>query len=263
MSVIITQEIEDVLSTTLPLYMPAVIDNVFRSIPLTIRLIERENIKYEGGSEIRQPFIFDKMPAGWYSGQDTLDVTQKQTQTAMRFDWKFAYSAVNIPMSELLLNGGQSAVTSLVTSKMQTAEITLREQIASSLFSDGTGFGGKEIIGLRQGVHDSGSYGGIARSSTEGAKLVSYVDATGGAVSLAQMQKAYGKATYAPESPDLIITTQRQFDAVWALVQANQRFIRADGMLGEVGFPGIVFNNATIVVDQSCPAGEMYLGSLN
>lgn len=37
-----TQEIEDVVSSTLPLYLPNVIDNTFRSIPLMVRLIERD-----------------------------------------------------------------------------------------------------------------------------------------------------------------------------------------------------------------------------
>ena len=224
-----------------------------------VRLIERDNIKYEGGSEIRQPFVFDEVPSGWYTGQDPLNVTQKQTQTAMRFDWKFAYAAVNIPMTELLMNGGPQAVTSLTTSKVQTAEITLRQRLATSLFSDGTSFGGKEFVGLKQAVHDTGSYGGIARTTTEGSHLVSYVDATGGTVSLALIQKAFGKATIAPAQPDLIVTTQRQFDIVWGLVQANQRFIAAPGLLGECGFSGININGAMMVVDQSCNPGEMYL----
>lgn len=199
------------------------------------------------------------MPTGWYAGTDPLNISRKQTQTAMRFDWKMAYSSINLPMQELLLNGGNLAVSSLLTSKMQQTEMSLRESIGDSLFGDGTGYDGKEIIGLKQAVHDSGVYGTINRSTTEGAKLVSYVDAAGGTISLAQIQKAYGRASLMPEAPDLIITTQGQFDTIWGLVQANQRFTRADGMLGEVGFPGIMFNNATIVVDQSCPAGEMYL----
>ena len=253
-----TQEMEDVLSSTLPTYMPTMIDNTFKSIPLCVKLIERENMKYDGGSEIRQPFIFDKLPTGWYTGQDMLNITQKQTQTAMRFDWKLGYAGINIPMSEMLMNSGQAAVTSLVTSKMQTGEISLREMIADSIFSDGTGSSGKEIIGLRQAVHDTGSYGGIPRTSAEGQKLISYVDSTGGDVSLAQMQKAFGRATIEPEKPDLIVTTQSQFNRVWNLIQPQQRFAAAPGLLGEVGFSGINFNNAIMVSDQSCPPGEMY-----
>jgi hypothetical protein len=230
-------------------------------MPLMVRLIERDNVKYEGGSEIRQPFVFDETPSGWYNAQDTLDVNQKQTQTAMRFDWKFAYASLNLPMTELLMNGGAQAVTSLMTSKMQTMEITLRSRLATSLFSDGTAFGGKEFVGLKLAVHDTGTYGGIPRTTTEGSKLVSYVDATGGTVSLAMIQKAMGKATIAPEVPDLIVTTQRQYDIIWGLVQANQRFIpgTAPGQLGAAGFGGININGAMVVVDQSCPPGEMYI----
>lgn len=179
----------------------------------------------------------------------------------MRFDWKFAYASLNLPMTELLMNGGAQAVTSLMTSKMQTMEITLRSRLATSLFSDGSQFGGKEFVGLKSGVHDTGSYGGIARTSPEGSKLVSYVDATGGTVSLAQVQKAMGKATVAPEMPDLIVTTQRQYDILWGLVQANQRFTpgTTPGQLGAAGFGGININGAMVVVDQSCPAGELYV----
>jgi hypothetical protein len=260
MPVSFTQEIEDLVSTTLPSYMPTVIDNVFKSIPLTIRLIERDNITIDGGTEIRQPFIFDETPSGWYSGEDSLNVSAKQTQTAMRFDWKFAYASVNLPMSELLLNAGASAITSLVTSKMQTAEITLRQRIATSLFSDGNAHNGKELIGLRKAVDDTGSYGGIDRASAEGAVLKSYVDSTGGNISLDLMQKAFGKATIEPERPDLIITTQRQYDKVWALVQSQQRFTpnQVGGLLGAAGFSAIDFNGAQVVVDQKCPPGEMY-----
>lgn len=258
-TVTFTQEMEDVLSSTLPQYMPTLVDNVFKSIPLCVKLIERENMKYDGGSELRQPFIFDRLPTGWYTGQDQLNISQKQTQTAMRFDWKLGYAAINIPMSELLMNSGQNAVTSLVTSKMQTGEISLREMIADSLFSDGSGSAGKEIIGLAQAVHDTGSYGGIPRTTNEGSKLISYVDASGGDLSLAQMQRAYGRATIEPEHPDLIITTQSQFNRIWALVQANQRFAAAPGLLGEVGFAGINFNGAVIVQDQSCPPGTLYM----
>lgn len=254
-----SQQMEDVLSSTLPNYMPGLIDNTFKSIPLTVRLIERDNIKYEGGSELRQPFIYDKMPSGWYRGQDTLNVTQKNTQTAMRFDWKFGYSSINLPVSDLLMNSGPQAVSSLVTSKMQQAEMSLREDIATAMFNDGTGNEGKEIVGLRLAVHDTGTYGGISRTSVEGTKLVSYVDATGGDLSLAQVQRAMGRATVAPEKPDLIVTTQSQFNRLWVLVQPNQRYQAAPGLLGEVGFEGINFNGATVVVDQSCPAGEMYL----
>jgi hypothetical protein len=225
---------------------------------LNISGIEKENIKLEGGSEIRQPFVFDKLPTGWYGGQDTHDVSQKATQTAMRFDWKFAYASVNIPITELLMNAGAAAASSLVTSKMQTAEASIREMIATSLFSDGTGAGGKELIGLKAAVNDTGSYGGIARTSTEGAVLKSFVDATGGPATLDLFQKAYGQATVMPEAPDLIVTTQTVFDRIWAQAQSAQRFTTAPGMLGEVGFSSIRFNRADIVVDQSCPSGEAY-----
>jgi hypothetical protein len=38
MAVTFTQEIDDLVSATLPTYMPVVVDQVFKSIPLTIRL---------------------------------------------------------------------------------------------------------------------------------------------------------------------------------------------------------------------------------
>lgn len=227
---------------------------------LCVAGVTRANITINGGSEIRQPFIFDEVPSGWYVGEDLLSINAQQTQTAMRFDWKFVYASVNIPMSELLLNSGSHAVTDLVTNKMQTAEMTIRQRIATSIFSDGTGHGGKELVGLRAAVSNTGSYGGISRTSTEGSVLNSFVDATGGVLTLDLLQRGYGEATIQPEQPDIILTTQRLFDKIWAQVQSAQRFgpNETPGALGAAGFSSIRFNNALVVVDQKCPAGDVY-----
>lgn len=259
MSVDFNQVLDNVVSTTLPLYIDTTVDNTFLSIPLAIRLLERDNVKKEGGTEIIQPFIHDEMVSHWYKGTGPLTISRKDTQTGMRFDWAQAQCPIMIPMGHILMNAGQYAVSSLMTSVMQQAEVSLRQSIGRSIFSDGTADGGAEIIGLRQAISDVGLYGKIDRSTPEGSKLVSYIDAVGGAVTLARIQKAYGKASLAPEYPDLIVTTQAQFDVVWSLVNASERLSRADGALGEMGFPAIRINNALMVVDQLCPAGEMHL----
>lgn len=169
--------------------------NVFKAIPLTIRLLEHDNMKLEGGEQIYAPYIFDEVPSGWYAGQDPLDTSQKETQTVMRFDWKAAYASVNLAMTDLLRNSGSSAITNLVETKMQTAELTLRKRIAKSIFSDGNAFDKKELVGLKAAVDDTGSYGGIDRTTTQGTGLKSFVDSTGGNLTLDLMQTAYGQAT--------------------------------------------------------------------
>lgn len=259
MAVDFNQVLDNVVSTTLPMYIDTTVDNTFLSIPLTVRLLERDNIKKEGGTEIIQPYIHSEMDSHWYKGSGPLNISRKETQTGMRFDWAQAQCPILIPMGHLLMNSGEFAVSSILTSVMQQGEVSLRQNIGRSIFSDGTGDGGAEIVGLRQAVHDVGLYGKIDRSTVEGSKLLSFIDAAGGAITLLRIQKAYGKASLAPEYPDLIVTTQAQFDAVWALVNASERLNRADGALGEVGFPAIRINQALMVVDQMCPAGEMYL----
>ena len=86
---------------------------------------------------------------------------------------------------------------------------------------------------------------------------------TGGAVTLPFINSLMGTASRGgAEKPDLLMTTQTIWDAVWARVQPQQRYPNPSQQdIANVGFDVININGAALVSDNKCPSG--YLFGLN
>lgn len=80
----------------------------------------------------------------------------------------------------------------------------------------------------------------------------------GVAAGIKAMTRAYGEATIDNDQPDLIVTTQVIYDAYESALQANKRFSSGDNALADAGFQSLNFRGASVVVDDSCPSGQMY-----
>lgn len=267
-----TKVLDNIGSITQDLFLPRLVDNFFTSMPLLIRLMEREQITEDGGDQIRQPIIHTNSPADAYVGLEVFDTSDTDTMTAFQFDWKQYFGNITVPGTDMIRNGGGSrAVLDVVQAKMQIAELSLKDQIATDVFGDGTRRAGV-ITGLNAAIDDGSNtptYGGISRTS--GAVSLQNaakgnLDAAGGSLTLDIMQSNYGSASIANENPDMIITSQVLWDKVWARVQPQQRFPadrNSDRPLAKAGFSTITFNNADVVVDNHVPAGTMYFLNTN
>jgi hypothetical protein len=74
---------------------------------------------------------------------------------------------------------------------------------------------------------------------------------------LVSMQQAYGDVTFGNEEPDTIIATQTGFNAYWALLVGNIRYMR-DEDTTRAGFKRhLMFNNAVVLHDQFAAAQTM------
>src|SRR5512138_1832536 len=87
----ITEILDNVGTSTIEARLPGLIDNVFTGNPLAARLLQRDNVKIDGGKDIRQRIIYGKKNGGSYSGLDPLDNTNPETRTEMVFNWKQLY----------------------------------------------------------------------------------------------------------------------------------------------------------------------------
>lgn len=215
---------------------------------------------------MRQPILYNKLTGGSYSGLDTFDTSRVQTKTVMQFDWAQYYVSLTIDGRTMLKTSGSgSRIFDIVEAELETAKLTLAENIGIDLFLDGTGNSGKNILGLIAAV-DSGTnvatYGGISR--TGGDALATAVqgnlNTTGGALSLALINTGMGSATIQPQRPDLLVTTQAMWDRFWERVQPSQREPSGPGFddLGRAGFTAINFNGAAVVVDSHTASGNLW-----
>lgn len=242
-------------------YLPTLIDQVFISNALLVKLMSMSQVVFDSGLKIAQPVLYGQLAGGSYKGLDPFDITYKQTQTYAEWDWKNIYVNVTIPGDDMAKTEGDEKIIGLVQSKMETASLTMNELISLQLFGDGTGNSSKDFDGLLNAVDEGtlyDSYGGISRATNSWWKA--QLDSTGGAVTLDAIQNMVGLCTVGQKKPNLAFTTQTIFNKLWARVQPQQRFLDGKSELAKVGFSGINFNNhMEIIVDNHCPSGSFYL----
>jgi hypothetical protein len=139
-------------------------DNIFDSNPLLKKLKEGGSYKsVSGGVTIDEPLNYAAATSGWYSGADTLSTTDVENITAASYAWRSLFAGVTISEEDELKNSGDSAVLNLLKSKMQIAEKSLKDDLGTGLFSDGTT--AKSIVGLRDIVAADQTVGGISQST--------------------------------------------------------------------------------------------------
>jgi hypothetical protein len=194
--------------------------------------------------------------ASWYSGYETLPIGAQDVISAAQYDIKQAACAVTISGLELLQNSGKEQIIDLLEGRMTVAEDTMANLIAAGLYSDGTGFGGKELTGLAAAVPTNpatGTYGGIDRVTWTFWRSQLYKGTTTGGAAISAtniqtyMNRLWAQMVRGVNRPDLIVVD----NLFWALymqsLQAIQRFNSSDS--ATLGFPTIKYMDADIVLD--------------
>lgn len=245
------------LSTTLNNYRRELEDNVFSSRPLTNWLTRKGNIRMiNGGAKIITPLIYGQNEAASsYSGYDTLDVDPSAGISAAEYPWKQFAATVTISGIEEAMNNGEQEVIDLLEAKVMQAEETIAEKFDLMFMLDGTGNGGKDWLGLGKLVDATSTVGNI--NSTTETWWRSYVEATAGALTIADLTKTYNTISRGNDHPDLILTTQVLFEKYESLLQPQMRY--TDTETGDAGFQNLLFKGATIMFDANVPAGVVYM----
>lgn len=257
-----TQALNTFTTSTAEIRRKELIDATFNSSTVLSGLKKSGKVMSRGGTEIHVNFIFAGFDGGSFGRGSTFNTDVKEFVEPMIFDFKGAYAPVVIDGFDSTLNEGKERVYDIVTATMENAELTLIDDLSTQIFADGSGNSNMDFDGLANAVSRSTSvsYGGVTRSTTgAGSKIRAAVeDTTGGALSYAALNEAYGDTTIANEVPDLIPTTQTLRNRIWERSQPSERNSGGDD-IRKVGFSGVSFNGATVVVDSHCPTGFLYL----
>ena len=192
--------ISDIIATTIQNRSGIIADNVTKNNALLSRLKQRGNVKkFSGGNVILQELSFaENANAGYYSGYETLPVAAQDVISAAQYDIKQAACPVTISGLEQLQNAGKEQIIDLLEGRIAVAESTMANLISSGLYSDGTGYGGKEITGLNLQVPvnpATGSPGGIDRATWNfwRSKMFDFTTDGGAAVSASNIQTYFNK----------------------------------------------------------------------
>lgn len=263
--------ITDIVTTTMESRSGEVADNVTKNNALLARLRQKGKVKkISGGSIIYQELSYaENGNFSWYSGYDLLPVAAQDVLSAAQFTLKQAAVPVVVSGLEKLQNAGKEQLLDLVEERIGVAEATMENRIAEGIYSDGTGYGGKQLTGLQAAiiaVPTSGTYGGIDRLTwTFWRNQVS----TGGALTAANIQGRmnglWASLVRGKDRPDLIVFDTNCWKAFMESLQPLQRF--TDPKMAELGFASVKFMDADVVLDGGmggyCPSDTGYFLNTN
>jgi len=201
----------------------------------------------------------------WYTGAETLDISASETFTAAEFSYKQLAGNVVINGLEEVQNSGREAIHNLVRARMTNLERSLKNTVATALYADGTGSGGKEFGGLQALVADTNTntVGGISGSTYSWWRNYVYdfsaesVTASATTIQTA-MNTAWLNVIRGSDMPDMIVAGTTYYTHYWDSLLANQRFT-SDSEAG-AGFTNLVYKgNVPVIFDDQCAATRMYM----
>lgn len=259
--------LSEIVTTTLYKRNKELADNVSNGNALLARLNQKGNVRpASGGRQIVEELEYaENSTFMYYSGYETLDISPSDVMTAAVFDWKQA--AVNVSASGLeveIQNAGQEAVINLLEKRIDNAIKTMRNNLSTGVYSDGTGSGGKQITGLQALVADAGTgtVGGIDsgtytfwKNQTSGD--VANIDTTA-ATLRTEMQAMWLETTRGPDTCDFIVADQTLFSVFWDSLTDIQRITGSEE--GVAGFKSLKYVTADVFYDgdSGIPSNHMY-----
>ena len=250
------------------------IDIYFNTSFLLNYLIEQKKGIWErpgGGRRIRIPLEYDGQEAEFYGRGDTVSSDDRESINAAYFEWKHAYGNATVYRIDSLKNEGEYAEVSLYTQRVAGAQKSLTKLLAGSIY-DAPGGSTKRLTGLRALCNETTTtaYGGIQEADLVAADGTypweGKMSATATTISLNALRTAASNAKIRDGKggkPDLIVTTETNWNVIADILQAQQRF-REGVETAKAGFTGLHFEGKDIFPDDYCPASHLFaLNSLH
>jgi len=248
---------------------PTVFAQVMKATPVFYRFWKKGQV-VDGGASLMWPVLTsEKQYGGWYVGAKQMMRGPEDIIQPAEVEWKHAYEDVTIPYTDVLRATSAHSVVNLVKTLFDAAIMNLRGRISRALLNkvttnetpslaldhffmaiDEGGSGINNADGIKVAGFDS--YAGISHDKPYWKGQV--LDKNSSSATLSDLQTLYGQCSDGNEMPTLGIFNQSGFNFLWNSLQAQQRWMSDDEM-AKAGFRAIMFNNASIVVDNNMPAG--------
>lgn len=265
---------EFVTTTTDVRLMPKAIDNILSGNVLAMRIL-RNAKTWRSSTKISIPtYLSPVTTLGSYSGFDSFTTTEENKRKRAEFDPSQVYASVQISGIQRAVNQGDAAVLDLIAEEIEFTAKSLKDEIGTELYGDGTGNSSKDFLGLQAAVDDATSvatYGGLSRNTYTNWRATR--TAQSGSLSLANLAADFDAAQIGDDTPTIIITTPAVFTIYEALLtptvshqfSMNDFRMTADGMAkvggalaANQGFRALTFRGVPIVADEKCTSGNIY-----
>lgn len=250
-------------STVQTEYLPFAVDAVLNSNVLFQRVV-RASKKWSGRT-LRQPIKVSKNSTGTsFRGFDTLSTSASDNRRVLEFTPSFYQITCALPGDELSVADTDAKVLDLMKLTIQSDTEDMADDLGTIFYADGSGNGSKDPSGLEEIVDDGtnvASYGGLTRSTFDPV-LDSTVTASGGTLTLAQVDTLWANVSSGSQRPTVFYTTEAVFNFYGQLLRPQERIVkeagRVKGLHGGTGFSGLDYNGKPILADEKCTAQVLY-----
>lgn len=238
-------------------------DGVLNSNVFFTRMIT--SAKKWSGEQMKFPFKYAKNTTGSsFSGFDTLSTSATDNRVRLAFDPKFYQITVALPGDEYSVNAvDETKVIDLATAELTSAAQDMADDLGTIFYSDGTGNGGKDPLGLKAIVDDgtdAATYGGLARATYT--QLNSTVTASGGTLTLAKLRTLYNATKRGSQKPTVAYTDEATWGYYEQLLQPQERINKdasaTKGLRSGTGFTGLSYAGIPVLADEKCTSGVWF-----
>jgi hypothetical protein len=261
-----------VTTTTQSKLMPYLIDTFLNSNVFATRQIGAA--KRWSGERMKFPIKWKGNVTGTsFAGYDTFSTAATDNRVNMEFVPKFYQITVTVPLDEVWVNNTDEKVMDLIGVEVVGSAQDMANDIGTLFYSDGTGNGSKDFLGLAAIVDDGGAvatYGTLSRATYT--TIQGTDTSSSGTLTLAKMDTLYNAATSGAQHPTCGFTTEAVFSLYGQLLQPQERINKdvsmiktmgnmgkaGTGFQGGTGFTGLFFKGFPILGDEKCNSGELY-----
>lgn len=249
-------------------YLPFVVDTVLNSNVLFQRVV-RSGKKWSGRT-LRAPIKVSKNTTGQsFRGFDTFSVAATDNRQFLEFTPSFYQITVALPGDELSVADTEDKVLDLMKLTIQSDTEDMADDLGTIFYSDGTGNGSKDPLGLAALVDDGNAVatiGGLSRSTYT--TLQSTVTASSGTLSLAKVDTLWAAVTSGAQKPTAIFTTETGFNLFGQLLRPQERINKEAGrmkgdLFGTTGFTALDYNGKPVIMDEKCTSGAFIMVNEN
>jgi hypothetical protein len=252
-------------TTTESKLQPKFVDTVLNSNVLFSR-IARAAKRWNGETLKKSIKVSQNSLGGSFSGFDTFSTSATDTRVKLSYDAKFYEQPVVVPLTEISVNNAsaEQKIIDLATAEMESSAQDMADAIGDLWYSDGTGNGGKDFLGLGAIVDDGSSVatiGGQARAAYT--TLQSTVTASGGTLSLAKMAALYNAVSSGAQKTTLSVTTETVFSLYEQLLTPQERVNKdvsmvKGGLTGGTGYTSLYYKGFPVVADEKATSGVLF-----
>lgn len=254
---------DNMATTTLQLIRRRMADAIFKANPTAAWFLMRGRVKTEsGGKWIEEPIMYAKNTSVQaYKGYEKLNVNPSEELTSAKYSWRQAAISITISGEEQLKNAGETAIFSILNTKIKVAEMSFQEWFdeklhAASSTKDLT----RDFLGLDEIIEANAtqsSLGGIDRNTYTWWRVqqkgndTTATDLTTSTSTLTNsLINLYNNCSKGLNTPDLMISPQELFERY---EKDNRQYLQVrDTNLLDVGFMNQKFKRATWMWNENC-----------